>query len=165
MLHAEASRGPSSSIALNSRATGFPPWVLFELLIFKRIAEHSSLRGATMTLSSEASASKAVDRAEASELFREWRVHNKPGSLREQSLGMLACMTAMMPLDYLLFPPALAPWCTLLRVISMVFAVAGLTIAGKLGKRPVWSLTSRRGMNWPLGAGACVHALNQALSK
>ena len=80
----------------------------------------------------------AGDRAEASDLFREWRAQNKPGSLREQSLGMLACMAAMLPLDYIFFPPELAPWCTLLRVISMAFAGSGLLVAARLGRHRLW---------------------------
>jgi hypothetical protein len=79
------------------------------------------------------------DQAEARDLFSEWRMHNKPAALREQSLGMLACMTAMLPLDYIFFPPELAPWCTLLRVISMLVAGIGLAIATKVGPRPSWS--------------------------
>ena len=81
----------------------------------------------------------AADRLEAKELFREWRVHNKPAALREQSLGMLACMTAMLPLDYLFFPPELAPWCTLLRVAAMTAAALGLLVAIKVGGRAAWS--------------------------
>ena len=72
------------------------------------------------------SAEAVQDAAEARALFGEWRLHNKPAALREQSLGMLACMIAMLPLDYIFFPLALAPWCTLLRVISMAVAGAGL---------------------------------------
>lgn len=91
-----------------------------------------------MTTSATISPDAAGDRTEAADLFREWRLHNKPASLREQSLGMLACMTGMLPLDYIFFPPELAPWCTLLRVISMAFAGTGLWIATRLGRHPVW---------------------------
>ncbi|HUQ13551.1 MAG TPA: hypothetical protein VM055_04670 [Novosphingobium sp.] len=80
------------------------------------------------------------DGVEARDLFREWRLHNKAASLREQSLGMLACMTAMMPLDYFFFPPQLAPWCTMLRIISMAVACVGLLAATKLHKRAIWPL-------------------------
>ena len=92
-----------------------------------------------MKIGDKPAADRASDRADADDLFREWRVHNKPASLREQSLGMIACMTAMLPLDYIFFPPELAPWCSLLRVISMAFAGAGLAIATRLGKHPLWA--------------------------
>ena len=84
------------------------------------------------------SAEAVQDAAEARALFGEWRLHNKPAALREQSLGMLACMIAMLPLDYIFFPLALAPWCTLLRVISMAVAGAGLAAATRLGGTGAW---------------------------
>ncbi|HEX8402451.1 MAG TPA: hypothetical protein VF628_12190 [Allosphingosinicella sp.] len=82
------------------------------------------------------------ERSESRELFRDWRTHNKPASLREQSLGMLACMAAMLPLDYLFFPAALAPWATLLRVLAMSAAGIGLLVAARLPRTKWWLFVS-----------------------
>ena len=82
------------------------------------------------------------DRLEARDLIREWRVHNKPASLREQSLGMLACMAAMLPLDYLFFPAELAPWATFLRVLAMSSAGLGLLIARNPQGTRLWASVS-----------------------
>ena len=80
----------------------------------------------------------AAEQDEAGALFAEWRTLNKAGSLREQSLGMIACMTGMLPLDYIFFPSWLAPWATLLRAIIIAVAVAALLVSGRLADGPLW---------------------------
>lgn len=78
------------------------------------------------------------DKTLAAELLEEWRGHNEARVLREQSYGMIACMVAMFPLDYLFFPPTLAPWATLLRVIAIATAVAGLGAAHFFSQSSAW---------------------------
>lgn len=89
-------------------------------------------------MSARTATSSSADEELTRELFREWRSHNEAHTLETQSYGMIACMTAMIPLDYIFFPPALAPWCTLLRLIAITTAGVSLLVARLFSSKPQW---------------------------
>lgn len=91
-----------------------------------------------MGMSANTGNASAHDEDLMRELFREWRFHNEARTLETQSYGMLACMTAMIPLDYIFFPPELAPWCTLLRLIAISVAAMSLFVSRRLADTPKW---------------------------